>query len=99
MFADVISRDHGCPWGTTNQTSTTWRDIPAQPVTLNTLIATQPGILISPLLTAPTPYAGDPLPHVISWRNRFYLEDGHHRAMRAMLNGEQTMWARVLHLG
>jgi hypothetical protein len=97
VFAAVISRDQGCPWGTTGLTTTTWLDVPVHDVNLSELIATQPGLLIGSLIS-PTS-SPDPMPHVIAWDGRLYLEDGHHRAMRAMLRGETTIHARVLPIG
>jgi hypothetical protein len=59
------------------------------------LTATQPGIYFHGL-TNTSPIGGDPHPHVINWAGHLYLEDGHHRVLRAALNGEATITARVL---
>lgn len=100
MFASIISRDGGCPWGETGMTSAKWLDVPTELVTIRDLVATQPGILLHALsedYEAP-PIGGDPLPHVVAWRGRSYLEDGHHRVVRAALRGASEVEARVLEI-
>jgi hypothetical protein len=97
MFAGVISRDNGEPWGTPGMTTAKWRAVPVVGVRIAELIATQPGVLFSSLRAdAPDPVGGDPFPHVIAWRGELYLEDGHHRVVRAALRGETTVQARRL---
>ena len=97
MFKDIISRDNGCPWGDTGMTTRKWRNVPTQVVTIAELIATQPGVLLASLSDhAPEPVGGDTYPHVIAWRGELYLEDGHHRVVRARLNDHHIVEARVL---
>jgi hypothetical protein len=97
LLAGVISRDQGEPWGPTGMTTAKWRDVPVVDVVIAELIATQPGVLFSSLSdAAPGPVGGDPFPHVIAWRGGLYLEDGHHRVVRAALRGETTVRARML---
>lgn len=79
--------------------SAKWLGVMPEVVTIEDLTATQPGVLLHALIGVGTPVGGDPLPHVIDWRGVRYLEDGHHRVMRALLRGEHTIVARVLHLG
>jgi hypothetical protein len=99
MFKAIISRDNGCPWGETGMTSGKWLDIPTTLVPIRELIATQPGVLLHALSDeAPTPVGGDRFPHVIRWQGSLYLEDGHHRVVRARLNGRRAVRARVLAL-
>jgi hypothetical protein len=96
MFKAVISRDDGEPWGDTGMTTATWATIQPHVVRIADLIATQPGILFAPLTDDNEPVGGDPIPHVIHWQGDYYLEDGHHRAMRALINGADTITARIL---
>lgn len=97
VFLRVISRKNGCPWGTSGKTSATWLDVPVVSVPVNTLIATQDGIFFQPLIgPVDVPVGGDVYPHVIVWGGENYLEDGHHRVVRAMLTGLETIEARVL---
>lgn len=97
MFKDVISRAKGAPWGTTGLTTETWQAVPVEWVDITTLIATQDGIYFEPLIRHTLPsYSGDMYPHVVVWKGRNYLEDGHHRAMIALLSGEKHILARVL---
>lgn len=96
MFAGVISRDGGEPWGPTGMTSAKWLSVPARELYISDLTATQPGVLFHALAGKPAPVGGDALPHVIAWRDGLYLEDGHHRVMRAALAGQLRITARVL---
>lgn len=93
MFAGVID----CrPWGASGLTSALWLDVPSRLVHIADLTLTQPGVLFAPLIEPGTPVGGDHLPHVIDYGGRLYLEDGHHRVMRAALLGELHVEARVL---
>jgi hypothetical protein len=97
MFAGIVSRDNGEPWGDTGMTTAKWLDIPTQRVRIADLIATQPGVLLHALTsTHEPPIGGDPAPHVIAWHGHMYLEDGHHRTVRAALAGCSHINARVL---
>jgi hypothetical protein len=81
-------------------TTALWANVPVKTVTIADLYATQPGVLLEALIGEPRiPFAGDPYPHVIQWRDGLYLEDGHHRAVRAWGNGARTIEARVLTVG
>ena len=77
-------------------TTALWLSLPAREVIIAELIATQPGLLLHALTGEPTSHSGDVLPHVIAWQGALYLEDGHHRAARALLAGQLRMTARVL---
>lgn len=98
MFKAIISRDDGCPWGETGMTTARWREeVEPEAVAIADLIATQPGILLHALTAdwEAEPVGGDPVPHVIDHGGLLYLEDGHHRVMRAALAGQATIDARV----
>lgn len=96
MLAGVISRDEGCPWGTSGQTSATWLTVPVKVVQIRNLIATQPGLLWSALIAETTPVGADRYPHVIEYEGKQYLEDGHHRVARAALRGKNLIAVRYL---
>lgn len=98
MFAGIISRDDGDPWGPTGMTSKKWLSIPARPVRIKRLILTQDGVYFHSLIEPQTPVGGDEYPHVIQWNQRLYLEDGHHRVVRAAMQGYRLVMARVLTL-
>lgn len=96
IFRETVDRPGGVgPWGETGMTSGRWLGVPARLVRIDTLIATQDGVYFHGLHAVTHP-GGDPLPHVIAWRGREYLEDGHHRVVRAALNGDAYILARVL---
>ena len=96
MLAGIISRDNGCPWGTSGQTSASWLLVPVRVVSIKNLIATQPGLLFEALITPTLPIGGDPLPHVIEFEGKQYLEDGHHRVIRAAMRGRTHVVVRYL---
>jgi hypothetical protein len=99
VFRNIISRDNGCPWGTTGLTSKTWLNVPVVEVRISDLTATQPGVLLHALRDdAPLPVGGDEYPHVVEWNGIPYLEDGHHRVVRARLAGKTTIKVRLLEL-
>lgn len=96
MFAGIdCARD----WPPPGMTTGRWLRIPARPVPLGDLVATQDGVWLAPLLGEPSSHCGDPIPHVIAWGGSLFLEDGHHRVVRAALNGRRHIPARVLVLG
>jgi hypothetical protein len=97
MFAGIISRDDGCPWGETGMSTAKWLHIPTRTVRIADLTATQPGVLLHALTDQhDTTVGGDPHPHVIDWNGALYLEDGHHRVVRAAIHGATHVEARVL---
>ena len=97
MFKAVVSRENGTPWPAPGMTSRKWLDVPIREVRIADLIAMQDGIYLQPLMTDDvTPYGGDPYPHVVKWRGQLYLEDGHHRVVRALIKGSVNIQARVL---
>lgn len=98
VFAGIISRKDGTPWPATGMTSEKWLDIPVRAVQTRFLIATQDGVYLKPLLEPETAVGGDEYPHVIVYQQRMYLEDGHHRAVRAMIEGRPLLFARVLYV-
>jgi len=94
MFKAIISRVGGCPWGATGMTSATWLGVPVETFAIADLTATQDGVYFHALAAGPAPVGGDPYPHVIEWAGGLYLEDGHHRVVRALLAGQATIEAR-----
>lgn len=84
------------PWRETGLTSTTWLDQPVRTFAMRDLVVTQPGVYFEALFSAPTPVGGDSLPHVVIYQGTAYLEDGHHRLVRALIAGEKTLTARYV---
>lgn len=85
------------PWPTTGLTTQRWIDeVPIKVVRISDLIATQNGVYLHALLPDfNEPYGKDPYPHVVYWANELWLEDGHHRVLRDIIDGETVTTARV----
>lgn len=95
MFKAV---DTSRPWPKTGMTSEKWLDVPVLMVRIRDLVFTQEGVYFESILNPGRPYGGDRYPHVVFWNRTMYLEDGHHRAVRAGLEGLDLLQARVLFL-
>jgi hypothetical protein len=94
MFAGVIDKSQGLPWG---DVEIDWMAIAPRAVRISALTATQLGVHFAPLLPEFTrPGHLDEFPRVIVIPGEAaYLEDGHHRVVRKMLEGKLYVWARV----
>lgn len=89
----------GRPWPETGMTSEKWLDVRLQVVFYKDLIVTQRGIFLHALMDEElVPVGGDRYIHVIRWKGDLYLEDGHTRVVRNMVNGYNWSRARVLNL-
>lgn len=91
--------DPSRPWPKGEMTTEKWKQVPAFWVPIGELIATQDGVKLEYLTHGDRgrpSFSGDPNPHVVSWRGNLYLEDGHHRAVRAMMQAKKEIFARVL---
>ena len=71
------------------------REVPGQRLRLDDVTPTQRGVWIKALLDPSEPVGGDELPHVVNYRGRLYLEDGHTRWTRQKLLGREWFTARV----
>jgi hypothetical protein len=92
-FAGVLeSRD----WPLTGLSTRGWLRIRPQEVEIGLIWASQDGIFLEPLIRAvPGSCSGDPVPHLVLWNGRLSCEDGHHRLIRAAINGQTKVLARV----
>lgn len=97
MIAGVLPERR---WPSTGLTSATWLERPVQWFALDALWASQPGVYWQSLLgpEPPPTYSGDCFPHVVIWQGRTIIEDGHHRVMRALLDGQTHVQARWIEL-
>jgi hypothetical protein len=87
------------PYPPTGMTTERWREIDPEWVDLDHLTSTQDGVLLEPLLMDPglhKSHSGDCYPHVVSWQGHQYLEDGHTRVARYIINRHSVMRMRVL---
>jgi Arc/MetJ family transcription regulator len=75
-----------------------WAQIPPRQVRLDSLITTKAVLDLHSLLAKDSTFYGDLFPHVVLWRDDYYLEDGLHRALRAALHQRSVLHARVLEI-
>lgn len=76
-----------------------WLEVPVRNVVIADLIATQPGIYLHALSESYHMLERfDPYPHVVLWKGEMYLEDGHHRVLKARLDGETTIDLRIFEI-
>lgn len=95
MFKAV---DTSRAWPSQGMTSDKWLDVPVQIVWVQDLIATQDGVYLDPIIRPGMPVGGDSYPHVVFWQGKYFLEDGHHRVMRLVIDGAVMIRARVLEI-
>lgn len=91
----VITVASGTPYPTTGLTTAWWMLLPAMKVCWDDLVTTQEYVHIAALLQMVPQVSRDPLPHIVRFGGRLYLEDGHTRVTRDLLYGIHEGWARV----
>jgi Arc/MetJ family transcription regulator len=72
--------------------------IPPRQIRLDTLVTTKSELALDTLLADDSTFYGDLFPHAVLWHGEIYLEDGLHRALRAALQGRNTLHVRILDL-
>lgn len=83
------------PYPSTGLTTARWMaEVPTEMVMFSRLYLTQDKLSIPGLLGYNT-YSVDIYPHVVRWQDTLYLEDGHHRVLRAALRNALGMPMRV----
>lgn len=81
-------------------TPSSWRRAPRRQVPVDRLVSTNLGGYLSETRAARyARRAGGGDVYVIEHAGRFYIADGHHRAVAAMMRGEKTITARVKRAG
>jgi hypothetical protein len=83
------------PYPATGLNSRLWQEQPKEYVWFNDMTTTQNGVYLDALLFGSCSHSGDELPHAVYYEDRYYLEDGHTRVARAILDGELGMWCRI----
>lgn len=96
MFKGVVPKEVVARF-TSGMTTQRWIDeVPIRRVRLDDLTATQPGIAFIPMIAPTTPVGGDLYPHVV-WdvdKGVYYLEDGHHRVVKKMIENVSDPYIR-----
>jgi Arc/MetJ family transcription regulator len=72
--------------------------VPPRTVRLDELTTTKRRLELDHLLDEDSTFYGDLFPHAVLWHGDIYLEDGLHRALRAALQGRNTLHVRILDL-
>lgn len=101
MIGRILFED-GRPWGEADLLVALWKLAPWQTVRLDELVLTQDKLNAETLFAAvrgKTPGGGDPLPHLVRWKGRLFVSDGHHRIALAIIRGAETIDARILEIG
>ena len=75
-----------------------WAAVPPRTVRLDELVTTKRNLELDHLLDEDSTFYGDLFPHAVLWHGEVYLEDGLHRALRAALQGRNTLHVRILDL-
>lgn len=76
-------------------TTTKWKEIEPTVVSLHNLVFTQWHLWTLALLNPTIPFTQDDLPYFVFHQGRYYVEDGHHRVVRAILRGHTLIKGRV----
>ena len=76
-------------------TTAKWRQIKPSRVLVDSIIPTQEHLCFDALAAPPGSHCGDAFPHCVLWGGKLYLNDGHHRLIRAKLDRAVTMDVRV----
>ena len=77
-------------------TTRDWAGVAPRQVRLAELITTKRTLDLAHLLAEDSTFYGDLFAHVVQWKGNLYLEQGLHRALRAVLQQRGTLHARVL---
>jgi Arc/MetJ family transcription regulator len=75
-----------------------WANVAPRTVRLDELTTTKRQLELDHLLDEDSTFYGDLFPHAVLWHGEVYLEDGLHRALRAALQGRNTLHVRILDL-
>jgi Arc/MetJ family transcription regulator len=75
-----------------------WATVAPRTLRLDELTTTKRRLELDTLLDEDSTFYGDLFPHAVQWHGEIYLEDGLHRALRAALQGRNTMHVRILDL-
>jgi hypothetical protein len=94
MFRKILSKDE-LPYSSEGMTTKKWKDLSVWRIPIDILIATQDGVYFHGLAEEYT-HLHDEFVHVVYHDGEYYLEDGHHRVVKARLRGAQSVLARVL---
>ena len=89
---------HGRPYPEHGFSVKNWAQIPPQQVPLANLITTTTVVDVARLLSDDPTLPGDLFPHAVRWCGELFLEEGLHRALRAVLHQRTTLNVRILDL-
>jgi len=88
----------GRPYPAHGLSARDWAGVAPRTVRLDEVTTTKRNLELDHLLDDDSTYYGDLFPHAVLWHGEIYLEDGLHRALRAALQGRNTLHVRILDL-
>jgi hypothetical protein len=80
-------------------TPSSWRRAPRKQVPVDKLVSTNRGGYLNESRAARYVRKSGGDVYVVEHEGRYYIADGHHRAVAAMMRGEKTITARVKRAG
>lgn len=83
------------PWEPMGICTADWLRIKPSRVLVDSIIPTQSQLSLPALVQREPSYCGDEYPHCVLWDGGLYLNDGHHRWIRAVIERDVTMLVRV----
>lgn len=88
------------PYPETGITTAQWRALPVVEVEWARLTTTQDQLDLATVIDPErVREGGDAFPHVVSYRGDLYLEDGHHRVARSIIQGYDRGPVRIFEAG
>lgn len=93
IFKEVLDTR---PYPEPNLTNEQWGELAPRQIRLSELSTIRSTLDLNALLASDSTFFGDLFAHVVRYKDRLYLEDGLHRAVRAALQGRTSLHARVV---
>lgn len=88
----------GRPYPPTGLTTAAWAELEPVLVDMDAVTTTQDVGDLHALVTGAVRDGSDAYPHVVAWRSRLWLEDGHNRVVRRYLRGIHVQRCRVFRI-
>lgn len=83
------------PYRLQGMTTALWKLLPIEQVELEGLVFTQHHLWTLAMVNPGLSFTEDTYPYLVKYGGRYYVEDGHHRVVKAILTNVMTVQARV----